>query len=131
MEFHKKVERLQAEIKRLTDIHQETEPLRTENNHLNDLYQEAKWLQTEKTQEASSLFEERSKILSEVKELNEITRKEEELTKVIESFKQDAAQSYLVGFKAALEQVAVVHPSLDFWELDPGKTMVDGQLRKD
>jgi len=36
-----------------------------------------------------------------------------------------------VGFEAALEQAAVVHPSMDLSKLDLGKTMVDGQLRGD
>jgi len=55
----------------------------------------------------------------------------EDLTKATKSFKQDVAQAYLVGFEAALEQAAAVHPTLDFSELGPGKIMVDGQLRED
>jgi len=49
MELHKEVERLQAEINRLDDLHQN-----------------AKRLEAEKTQVASSLAEERSKLLSKV-----------------------------------------------------------------
>jgi len=55
----------------------------------------------------------------------------EDLTKDTESFKQDVAQSYLVVFEAALEQVAVIHPTLDLSELDLGKIVVDDQLRGD
>jgi len=31
----------------------------------------------------------------------------------------------------SLEQAAVIHPTLDLSELDPGKTVVDDQLRGD
>jgi len=51
--------------------------------------------------------------------------------KATDSFKQDADQSYLVGFEEALEQTSTLHPTLDFSELSPGKIMVDGQLRDD
>jgi len=43
----------------------------------------------------------------------------------------DVAQSYLVGFEATIEQARIVHPTLDFLELGPVKTMVDDQLRED
>jgi len=60
-----------------------------------------------------------------------VTSRGEDLIKATESFKQDAAQSYLVRFEATLEQIVVVHPTLDLSELDPGKIVVDGQLRGD
>jgi len=44
-------------------------------------------------------------------------------------FKLDTAQSYLVGFEAAIEQASGLHPEIDYSELDPCKTVVDGQLR--
>ena len=70
--------------------------------------------------------------MTEVDELKkELTHKGEDLIKATDSFKQDVAQSYLVGFKATLEQAAVIHPSMDLSELDSGKTVVDGQLRGD
>jgi len=50
---------------------------------------------------------------------------------VRESFKQDASQSYLIEFEAAIEQDSALHPNLDYSELGPGKTVVDGQLRDD
>jgi len=113
MEFHKEVERLQVES-------------------LSGLHQEAEQLRAEKTQEASNLAEENNKLLTEVDELkNKLTCKGEDLIKAIDSFKQDASPSYLVGFEAALEQAAVVHPSMDLSELDSGKIVVDGQLRGD
>ena len=55
-----------------------------------------------------------------------MTRKGEDLIKATDSFKQDVAQSYLVGFEAPLEQAVVVYPIMDLSELDPVKTVVDG-----
>jgi len=52
MELHKEEERLQGEINRLIGLHQEVERLKGE-----------------KTQEASSLAEERNKLLTKVEEL--------------------------------------------------------------
>jgi len=77
---------------------------------------------------ASSLAEEKNKLLTEIEELKkEVTRKGEDLIKATDSFKQDVARSYLVEFEAALEQVAVVHLTMDLSELDPVKSwlMVD------
>ena len=51
--------------------------------------------------------------------------KEEDFTWVIDSFKEDDTQFYLVGFEIALEQAAIVHPTIDFSELDPGKTVLE------
>ena len=87
MELHKEVGRIQAEINRLSGLHQEVE-----------------WIRAEKTQEASSLAKEKGKLLTEIEELKkEVTRKGEDLIKAINSLKQDATQSYLVGFEAALK----------------------------
>jgi len=61
----------------------------------------------------------------------EVSCQGETLTKAIESFKQDADQSHLIGFEATLEQATIVHPTLYFSELGSSKTMVDGQLRED
>jgi len=126
MELHKEVERLQAEINCLNDH------TRAETKRLTNLCEEAKRLQMEKAQEATSLNEEKNKLLSTIKELEkEVTCRGEDLTKATESFTQDATQSYLVGSEAALEQAATVHPTLDSLELCRGKTMVDGQLKED
>jgi len=112
MEFHKEVERLHAEINRLSSLHQEVERLRAK-----------------KTQEALSLPKEKSNLSNEVEDLKkEVNRKEEDLAKATDSFKQDVAKSYLVGFEAALEQAAVVHPTIDLSTLDLGKTVVNGKL---
>jgi len=112
MELHKELEHLQAEVNRLSGLHQEVERTRAE-----------------KTQEALSLVEEKRKLSNEFEDLKkEVTRKGEDLVKATDSFKQDSAQSYLVGFEAALEQAAVVHPTIDFLELDPSKIMVNGKL---
>ena len=58
----------------------------------------------------------------------ELTRKEEDFSKATNSFEEDVAQSYLVGFKATLEQTPIVHPAIVFSELDPGKIVVEGKL---
>jgi len=50
------------------------------------------------------LAKEKGKLLTEIEELKkEVTRKGEDLIKAINSLKQDATQSYLVGFEAALK----------------------------
>jgi len=70
--------------------------------------------------------------MSQIKGLEkEVTDRGEDLTKATKSFKQDVAQSYLVGFKTALTQAAAIHPTLDFLELGRGKTVVEGQLMED
>jgi len=104
---------------------------RAEATRLTDLHEETKRLLAEKAQEALSLAEEKDKLLSKIEELeNDVSRREKDLTKARESFKQDNAQSYLVGFEAAIEQASTLHPDL-VSELGPGKTVVDGQLRYD
>ena len=86
----------------------------------------------DQAKKAASLTEERNTLLAEVDKLKrELTLKDETLAKTINSFKQDDAQSYLVGFEEAVEQATTLHPFLDFTELGPGKIVVDGQLRDD
>jgi len=34
-----------------------------------------------------------------------------------------------MGFETAIEQASELHPEIDYSELSPGKTVVDGQLR--
>jgi len=77
------------------------------------------------------LSEERNKLLVKIENLKkEMAHKEENATKKIESLKDDATRSFLVGFEMALEQATVVDPALDLSSLDPGKTMVGDQLRE-
>ena len=64
----------------------------------------------------------------EKKMAEEITRKENEFSKMVDTLKDDAAQSYIVDFEVALEQATLVHPPVDFSELIPCKTIVDGKL---
>jgi len=59
----------------------------------------------------------------------ELARKDEDFANTTEAFKLDAAQSYLVGFEATIEQASRLHPEIDYSELGPGKTVIDGQLR--
>jgi len=47
-------------------------------------------------------------------EEEEMARKEAELSKTINTLKDDATQPYIVSFDGAMEQVAIVHPSMDF-----------------
>jgi len=66
------------------------------------------------------LAEERNTLLAEVDKLKrELTVKDETFAQTTDSFKKDVAQSYLVGFEAAVEQATTIHPSLDFTELSP------------
>jgi len=119
-------------IKENMELHKAMEHLQAKINQLSILYQEVEQLQAEKTQEALSLAKEKNKFSNEVKGLKKVvTRKGEDLAKAIDSFKQDAAQSYLVGFEAALEQAMVVHPTIDFSTLDPTKTVVNRKLVED
>ncbi|ESW32997.1 hypothetical protein PHAVU_001G035000 [Phaseolus vulgaris] len=46
----------------------------------------------------------------------------------IELLKDDVTNTFIVGFEAALEQVAAVHPSVDLSLMDPCKTVVEGKL---
>jgi len=67
--------------------------------------------------------------LAEVEKLKgELARKDEEFAKENEVSKQDAAQAYLVGFEATIEEASELHPSIDYSQLGLGKTVVNGQL---
>jgi len=91
-------------IKENMELQKEVECLQAEINRVNNLHQETKRIQAEKAQDALILAEERSKILSKVKELKkEVSHRGENLTNATKPFKQDATQSYFVGFEAALE----------------------------
>jgi len=122
MEHHQEVERLQVEVNCLGGLQQEVERLQTEANRLDvDL--------ANKTQEGLSLSEERSKISNEIEDLKkELIRKEKDFTMATNSFKKDVAQFYLVGFKDALERATIINSTIDFLELDSGKTVIDGKL---
>jgi len=126
VELQREVKRLRAEIKCMKD------QTRAETACLINLHKETKRLPAEKAQEASSLTEERSKLMSQIEGLEkEVTRRGEDLTKATKSFKHDVAQSYLVGFEVAFEQGETVHSTLDFLELGLGKTVVKGQIMED
>jgi len=60
-----------------------------------------------------------------------MAHKEEDSNKMNESFKDDVTRSFLAIFEIALEQGTVVHSTMDLSALDPGKTVVDGELRED
>jgi len=70
-----------------------------------------------------------SKIESLEKKIKEkIIRKENEFWKMVDSLKDNTTQSYIVVFETALEQAALVHPTVDFSELNPCKSIIDGKL---
>ena len=88
----------------------------------------------EKTKEAGNQAQEaaaeRGRLLVEVNKLKEeLAKKDEEFSKETEACKQDDAQAYLVGFEVAIEEASRLYPNIDYSQLDPDKTMVDGQLR--
>jgi len=106
----------------LGGFRQEVERLKNEANSLGVAL-------ADKTQEGLSLAEEKRKLSNEIEDLKkETTHKEEDFSKITDSFKEDATQSYLVGFEIALEQATVVHPTIDFSDLDSGKIVVDEKL---
>jgi len=47
---------------------------------------------------------------------------------MVDSLKDNTTQSYIVVFETALEQAALVHPTVDFSELNPCKSIIDGKL---
>jgi len=103
VELRKEIERLQFELKHSNILQQEVERLQAEKA------KEA----ADRAQEAASLAEERNKVLAEVDNLKgELSRKDEDLVKTTKSFKEDAAQSYLVRFEEAIEQASTLHPNL-------------------
>jgi len=61
----------------------------------------------------------------------EIALKEAEWTNTAETMKNNIVDSYAVSFEAALEQVCIIHPGIDFSEVIPCNAMVDGKLVKD
>ena len=115
-ELRKEMEHLQSELQYTKDLQQEDE------RHLAET--------KEATSQAQDAAKERSRLFSEIDKLKgELVQKDEYLTKETEACKQDAAQSYLVGFEAAIEQASGLHPEIDYSQLNPGKTVVNGQLR--
>jgi len=67
-------------IKENMELHKEVKHLQAEINRLSGLYQEAKRLRAEKIQEALSLAGEKSKLLTKVEEMKEVTQKGEDLS---------------------------------------------------
>ena len=89
-----------------------------------------------KTQEGLVLAEEKSKLSNKIEDLKkekevEMTHKQRKFSKVVDSLKDDATQSFIVWFETALEQAAIVHPTVDFFELNLYKSIVDGKLVED
>jgi len=67
--------------------------------------------------------------VDEVEKLKEgLAQKDKELAKEKEALTTDVANSYLVGFEDAIAHTSGISPKMDFSQLGPGKTMVDGQL---
>jgi len=118
--------------KEIMELRKGMDRLQMEINRLSDLYKKFEHLYTEKTQEALALFEEKDKLLGEIENLKkEMSHKEKDSNKMIESLKDDVTRSFLAGFEIALEQATIVHLTMDLSTLDPGKTVVDDQLRED
>jgi len=93
-------------VKQNMVLHQEVERLRDKVNHLGVAL-------TNKTQEGLVLAGKKRKLSKEIEDLKrELTRKEEDFSKDTNSFKEDVAQAYHVGFEATLEQAIVVHPAI-------------------
>jgi len=76
-----------------------------------------------KTQEGLVLAKEKTDLDNKVNILEkkmgereeEMAYKETEFSKSINTLKDDATQSYIVGFEAVMEQAALVHPSMNFF----------------
>jgi len=91
--------------------------------------QEAKALLTKKSKEALDLSDKNVTLLAEVQRLKEtLAKKDEELVKERKALTNDVANSYLAGFESTVIQVSGIYPGMDFSQLGPGKTVVDGQL---
>ncbi|KAK7353840.1 hypothetical protein VNO80_19293 [Phaseolus coccineus] len=54
--------------------------------------------------------------------------KEAEFFKTMDVLQHDMASSFIVGFEAAKDQAAILHPSMDLSEMNPCKTAVDGKI---
>jgi len=50
---------------------------------------------------------------------------------VVDSLKDDATQSFIVGFETALEQATIIHHAMDCLEFNPCKSIVDEKLVED
>jgi len=75
------------------------------------------------------LAEKKSKLSSKIEDLmkemeKDMMRKEGEFSKVVDSLKDDATQSFIVRFETALKQAVIVHPTVDFSELNPCKRIM-------
>jgi len=61
------------------------------------------------------------------KDINDLkdnfARKEVDLSKTIDALKEDVGSSYVIGFEASMEQVAIIDPSVDLLEINPCKAM--------
>lgn len=124
-ELTHRVEELQKEITRLQAAVIEVDRLRTA---------EGQW-----TQEKADLFLQIHRLEKEVtareEEIHElkgkIARRESEWATSSEAMKNDIANSYVVGFEAAMEQACITHPGVDFFEVNPCYAVVDGKVEKD
>jgi len=114
------MENLQAKLRQSKLLRQEMESLQAELQQSKLLQKETEALLTEKAKE---------KVLAEVEKIKEeLTLKDEGIAKEKEAFKNDAAQSYLVGFDEAVEQASGLHPEINFSQLGLGKTVINRQL---
>jgi len=67
--------------------------------------------------------------VAEVERLKEgLAQKVEELAKEKDAFTTDSGNFYLVGFEDAIVQASGIYLKMDFSQLGPGKTVVDGKL---
>jgi len=106
-------ERKRAEDKKahqITNLQKEVSHFQADNFEVDRLHSES----TRWAQEKVDLYNQVKQMEKVISDLNEgTTRKEVDLSKTIDALKDDVASSYVVGFKAALEQATIIHPIID------------------
>nr|XP_007134539.1 hypothetical protein PHAVU_010G055800g [Phaseolus vulgaris]ESW06533.1 hypothetical protein PHAVU_010G055800g [Phaseolus vulgaris] len=131
----KQLRDLQKEVVQLLADAVEVYRLRSEATKLSNeksiLYLKLHNMGTEKKLKDEELYELRKKKAEFTKSIQDFNVKEAEWKETEESLKNQITLSFESGFVAALEQVAVLHLTIDLSELDLCKVVVDGKLVKE
>ncbi|KAK6646238.1 hypothetical protein PHAVU_L003437 [Phaseolus vulgaris] len=60
--------------------------------------------------------------------MEDLKKRENELSKIVGALQDDVASSFIVGFEVVKDQAVVFHPSIDLSDINPCKTVVDGKI---
>ncbi|KAL9277805.1 hypothetical protein ACSQ67_024969 [Phaseolus vulgaris] len=94
-------------VHQIADLRKDVTHLQVENFELNRLRSES----TRWAQEKINMHERVKQMEKDINDLKDnFARKEVDSSKTIDALKEDVGSSYVIGFEASMEQVAIIHP---------------------